>query len=117
MPQEGVLVETLYRRIDPPETDCFFDELAMRGRALPRMPFVQKDDSMVYIGFGPIAVLSQITVNNSGRSMDLTNLNLGVALSLGGGIRFGTAAFRLEAKYLIEKESYKAFQASAQSSF
>lgn len=85
--------------------------------ALLPIPLMQGNDSMLYFGIGPALVYSQFNVVQSGRLMDLKNLNLGLSLSLGGAYRFEKVALRFEAKYLVEKKSYRAIQASIQTEF
>lgn len=80
-------------------------------------PFAHGQDSMLYFGAGPMIAFSKYAVVNSGRAMDLTQINLGLSLELAGAVRFDKVALRLEAKYFIEKQSYKAIQASVQTGF
>jgi hypothetical protein len=81
------------------------------------IPFTQKQNQMAYFGLGPLLVLSSFKVTSGGAAMDLTTLNLGLSLVLGGAVRFDQVAFRLEGKYFIEKQSYRALQASVQTEF
>jgi hypothetical protein len=80
-------------------------------------PFAHSQDSMVYVAGGPMLAISKFSLVNSGRAMDLTSLNLGLSLALGGAIRLDKVALRLEAKYYIEKQSYKELQAAIQTQF
>src|SRR3989344_4267630 len=43
MPQERIFIQPLYRRIYPPETNCFLYKLAVRGCPLSGVPFVHDD--------------------------------------------------------------------------
>ena len=85
--------------------------------ALLLIPFSQKQNSMIYLGAGPLLVLSNFKVTNSNRPMDLTALNLGLSFSLGGGVRFGNVTVRLEGKYFLEKKSYQGILTSLQTEF
>lgn len=85
--------------------------------ALLVIPVTQAMDSMIYFELGPALVYSQFGVVNSGRLMDLKNLNLGLSMAFGGAYRIEKVALRLEGKYLIEKHSYKSFLASIQYEF
>lgn len=85
--------------------------------ALAILPFTQKTDSMIYGGIGPLLVYSQFNVLNAGRNQDLSQLNLGASFMLGGGLRFDKVATKLEAKYFIEKQSYKQILGSVQMEF
>lgn len=81
------------------------------------LPFSHSQNSMIYFATGPLLAFSKFAVVNAGRSMDLTQLDLGVSLELGAGYRIGDVGLRLEGKYYIETQSYKAIQVSIQSGF
>jgi hypothetical protein len=81
------------------------------------IPFVQNQNNMVYFGLGPLLVLSSFKVKSGSSVMDLTTLNLGASFVLGGAVRMDEVALRLEAKYFLEKQSYRALQASVQTWF
>jgi hypothetical protein len=81
------------------------------------MPLIQRQNAMIYISGGPLLVYSKIGVVNSNRLMDLESLNLGIDGAAGIGVRTGKIAFKFEAKYYIEKQSYKAFLAAIQTSY
>lgn len=80
-------------------------------------PFAHGQDSMLYFGAGPMLAFSKYAVVNSGRAMDLTQINLGLSLEIAGAVRLDKVALRLEAKYFIEKQSYKSIQAAIQAGF
>lgn len=81
------------------------------------LPFVNGQNSMVYLGAGPVLVLSNFKVYNTNRMMDLTALNVGASFSVGAGFRIEKVAVRAEAKYYLEKTSYKGILLSVQSQF
>jgi hypothetical protein len=81
------------------------------------VPFLQNQDSMAYLGFGPMVLLSDFKVTNDHRQMDLSTLNIGAAFSLGAGVRIEHAALRIEGKYYIEKQSYYALQLALQTDY
>lgn len=80
-------------------------------------PILNRNNQMVFAGAGPLGVLSSFKVTNSDRVMDLTALNLGLAFSLGGAVRFENVAIRLDGRYYYEKQSYPGLQLSVQSGF
>jgi hypothetical protein len=81
------------------------------------VPIVHNDNSMIYLGLGPLLVLSKYSVLNADRMMDLSSANLGASFEFGGALRFSKVAVRLEAKYYIEKQFYKQFQIVIQNGF
>jgi hypothetical protein len=81
------------------------------------LPLFQRDDGMVFISAGPLLVLSKFGVLNTGRLMDLDSINAGIDGAIGGAVRIEKIALRVEAKYYLEKQSYKAFLASIQTQF
>ena len=85
--------------------------------ALLPIPVMQGMDSLLYLGLGPALVYSQFNVVQDDSIKDLKSLNLGASFSLGGAYRIDRFALRLEAKYLMEKKSYRAIQASIQTEF
>jgi len=85
--------------------------------ALLPIPVMQGIDSMLYLGVGPALVYSQFDVVQGVRRMDLKNVNLGLSTSLGAAYRIEKIALRLEAKYFVEKTSYRAVQAVLQTEF
>ena len=84
---------------------------------LIEVPFFQRLNSSAVLGFGPLLVYSSFQVLNANRSQSLTSVNLGVSAMVGYAVRFGSVSLRLEGKYLVEKQSYKALQASILSEF
>ena len=82
-----------------------------------QVPFVQAQNGTVYVEAGPLLAITHFSVVNSGRAMDLSSVNVGVSTAVGAGFRVERVAGRLEAKYMIEKQSYKALQASIQMQF
>lgn len=81
------------------------------------LPIMQGQNIMFYLGLGPVLSISQFNVVNSGRKMDLTSFSIGADAELGCAFRIEKIALRLDAKYYVEKESYKAVQAAVQTEF
>ena len=81
------------------------------------LPFVQRQNSMVYISAGPLLVYSKFGVVNNNQTMDLQALELGVDAALGVGFRLGKIAIKFEGKYYLEKQQYKSLLASLQTGF
>ena len=81
------------------------------------LPLFQRQDGMLFLAAGPLLVISKFGVLNTGRLMDLDSIDAGIDASIGGAVRVEKVAIRLEAKYYLEKQSYKAFLASIQTQF
>jgi len=62
------------------------------------LPVWAGQNGMVYLGAGPMIMLSQFTVFNGGRKQDLTEINLGLDVDLGVAYRIDQVALRLEGK-------------------
>ncbi len=88
----------------------FFDTMLV-------LPLVNKQDFMFYIAGGPLLVYSKFGLVNSNRLMDLQALNLGIDGAAGIGFRIGKIAIKIEAKYYVEKQSYKAFLGALQTTY
>ncbi len=85
--------------------------------ALFVLPVLNRENGAVYVEAGPLLVYSSFKVLNGTRVMDLTSVNLGASFAAGAGFRVEKVALRLEGKYMIEKQSYKAVQLSLQTEF
>ena len=85
--------------------------------ALMLLPFMERENLMIFAGLGPMVFASRFNVINNNRAQTLTTVNLGLSSALGVGFRFGKVAIRLEGKYFIEKKSYKAAQLGLQTEF
>ena len=85
--------------------------------ALLLYPFLNRQNAMIYFEAGPLLVLSDFKVLNNGKVMDLFALNAGLSTGLGGAVRVGSVALRLEAKYMFENKSYLALLGTVQSEF
>jgi hypothetical protein len=85
--------------------------------ALFVLPVLNRENGMIYVEAGPLLVYSSFKVLNGTRVMDLTSVNLGASFAAGAGFRVEKVAVRLEGKYLVEKQSYKAVQLSLQTEF
>lgn len=85
--------------------------------ALLRLPILAGQNGLLAFGLGPMLMFSQFSVSNAGRSQSLTEINLGVSLNLGVTYRIEKVGLGLEAKYFIEKQSYRGLFASLQTQF
>lgn len=85
--------------------------------ALLHVALAQGQNGLASFGIGPMLMLSQFTVTNAGRNQSLTELNLGLSLSLGASYRIEKVAIGIEGKYFIEKHSYRGLFATLQSQF
>ncbi len=85
--------------------------------ALFLLPVGNGHNTTGYVGVGPMLMLSQFTVMNAGGKKDLTEFNLGADFALGVATRIDKVALRVEAKYFLEKQSYKGLFASLQLQF
>ena len=85
--------------------------------ALLNIAISQKRHSSFYVGLGPMMALSKFTVFNSGKKMDLTEIDIGAAFMAGYGFRMDKVTMRLEGKYYVEKQQYKSIGASLQTEF
>lgn len=85
--------------------------------ALLKLPILQGQNGLFALGIGPMFMFSQFAVVNGGRNQSLTELNLGLSLSLGVTYRISRVALGLEGKYYVEKNSYRGLFASVQSQF
>jgi hypothetical protein len=83
--------------------------------ALFLLPMFAKNDSMFYLGVGPLLMFSNFKVTNGGSPRDLTELNLGLSTALGWALRIDKLALRVEGKYFIEKRTYPGIELSLQS--
>jgi hypothetical protein len=84
---------------------------------LLHIPVIYRDSGDVFLGLGPMLMLSQFSVNNAGHDQSLSEVNLGYSLNLGAGYRVDHAALRLEGKYFSEKRTYRGLFASIQTQF
>lgn len=87
-------------------TDAMFD-----------LPLVQGDDGMVFIGAGPMLLLSRFNMTNSNGPSNTMTINLGLSLTLGAAWRVDRVAFRLEGKQFYEKQSSNSLQFSLMTDF
>ena len=85
--------------------------------ALALVPFFERMNSLLYVAGGPALVYSQFNMIHSGKTVNLSTLNLGLSFALGGAYRIDRVALRLEGKYMVEKQSYRAIQAAVQIEF
>ena len=81
------------------------------------VPIYHGFNSMVYGELGPLLVYSNFNVFNAGHTETLSQINFGGSLLLGWGIRVDDFAFRLEGKYMFEKQNYGAIQLAVQTGF
>ena len=63
------------------------------------------NNSMIYLGAGPLVSASKIQAKMVGRDWDLEEWKFGLSCSLGLALRLNPIAFRLEGKYYLEKAS------------
>lgn len=84
---------------------------------LMHFPLTQGQNGLASFGLGPMLMFSQFTVFNGGRSQSLSELNLGLSLSLGFSYRISRVAFGLEGKYFVEKHSYRGLFATLQTQY
>jgi hypothetical protein len=85
--------------------------------ALLLYPFFNRDKAMITFGLGPLLKFSNFSVTSGGDAKSLTELDAGVSLALGGAVKFGKIAVRLEGKYMLEKHQEKLFQLAVQQQF
>jgi hypothetical protein len=84
------------------------------------LPLFQRQDAMIYAGIGPLLVLSSLKTATDAGIASRSSLNPGLSLNFGGGVRYpqwSNLALRMEAKYLVEKQSYQSLQAVVLTSF
>jgi hypothetical protein len=83
---------------------------------LLQIPLYNGFNSVGYLEGGPLLIYSSFSLFNGGHTQNLSQINLGWSFLGGYGIRVDDFAFRLEAKYMIEKQSYAAIQLVVQTS-
>lgn len=82
------------------------------------LPFINAQNHMVYLGAGPLLVLSSFKYTEAaGGLVDATSLKLGLSFELGFGFRIEKVAARIEGVYYLEHQSYKGVRLSVQSQF
>ncbi len=80
-------------------------------------PFFNRDKSIVALGLGPLLKFTSFNVTSGGDLKSLTEFDAGVSLALSGAMKFNKIAVRLEAKYMLEKQSEKLVQLAIQQQF
>jgi hypothetical protein len=85
--------------------------------ALFLLPFVQGFNHMFYLAAGPMLALSDFKVVNGGHSQDLMALKIGLDGAIGAGFRVDKTAFKLEAKYIYEKQVYHSLGFAVQTQY
>ncbi|MDX9730863.1 MAG: SH3 domain-containing protein [Bdellovibrionales bacterium] len=78
-------------------------------------PVRMREDSLIAIGAGPVFVISNVQTTGAGR--EGWRLNVGGAVELSGGLRFGEFIVRAEGKYIFENKSYPQAQLVLQTLF
>ncbi len=69
---------------------------------------------VVYMGGGPLVVMSSYVIEVSNSKLDLTEVRMGGVFNLGIAFDLGKALFKLEPKFYIEKSSYNSYDISVQ---